>query len=265
MKITAAFFILTLFITVAMPGTGYSENNASETELETLAKQLAELENQIQVLYDQVENKTESLRNEDRLFLTRKAEIESYIQRKNLKLKQINQELAKQTDLLKAKSEEHRDVVPVVTHGIRGLQAYINSALPFKQKERLAQLTDLETKINPDNPVLLPERALNTLWAYYEDEIRMCREYGIYKQTIQLDRGNILADLVKIGMVGMFYMTPDKEAGVIMRDGDSYALKPLKEDKAVEHVTTLMDDFRKQIRTGYFVLPNFLSRAKGDR
>lgn len=240
-----------------------AQAGSENSELEVLAKQLASLENEVQVLYDEVKTRTESIRNEDRMFQARKAEIESDIQRKDLKLKQVLQELDKQTALLKKQSEEHSDIVPVVMNGTSILKNYIDHSMPFKKEDRLRQVSELEEKVNPEKPVLLPERALNTLWAYYEDEIRLNREHGIYKQTIRIDNSNVLADVMKIGMTGMFYLTPDGRSGVIRRAKDgSWKQIGFERSEFKEDVAALMDAFRKQVRTGYFQLPAFL--PEGD-
>lgn len=261
------FTVLMVFSVTLNLNYSYAQPDSGNSELEALARQLAKLENDVQLLYDDVKNKTENLRNQDRIFQARKAEVQADIQRKNLRLKQVNQELDKQTELLKSQSEQNRDILPVVFKGISVLRDYINTSLPFKRDERLSQLDDLESKLNPEKPVLLPERALNTLWAYYEDEIRLNKEHGIYKQTVRLDNQNVLSDVVKVGMIGMFYRAPDGRYGVIsQRDGGGgWTISSLESEGQREDVTILMDAFVKQIRTGYFELPNFLPAEEGSK
>jgi len=96
------------------------------------------------------------------------------------------------------------------------------------------------------------------IWASYDDVIRMTKEIGQFKQEIKVDGEIKLAKIVKLGSIMMYFATPDDKVGFVVRDGDGYSYKVVTEKESVKKIVELFDALKKQIRTGYFSLPNSL-------
>jgi len=95
------------------------------------------------------------------------------------------------------------------------------------------------------------------MWAFIEDEIRLSKENGIYQQTIDLNGEQVLADIAKLGTVLMYFQTGDKRVGMASRaaDGNWHYIETTQ-NKEIEQIALLFDSLKKQIRQGYFELPN---------
>ncbi|MEJ2477709.1 MAG: DUF3450 family protein, partial [Desulfobacterales bacterium] len=132
----------------------------------------------------------------------------------------------------------------------------------YKQvQERLAELEELETQL--DNGVVTAQRAVNRLWAFIEDEFRISRENAIYSQSIALAGENVLVDVAKIGSVMMYFRTRDLEYGRAVATPQGWRFELFDSAREQELVARLFDSLRKQIRQGYFELPEALP-PKGE-
>ena len=137
------------------------------------------------------------------------------------------------------------------------LRARIAAGLPFKQAERLAQLDDLKRQL--EGGALPPPRAANRLWAAYEDEFRVTRENGIHSQTITLDGAEVLVDVAKVGSMMLFFRAPDGRVGMARRSGSDWRFEALTDEARQKQVLAYFDALGKQIRQGWFELPNGLA------
>jgi hypothetical protein len=62
----------------------------------------------------------------------------------------------------------------------------------------------------------------------------------------------------------LFFQAPDKRVGYAVKKDDSYAYKVLTKEEDIKQIKTLFDALNKQIRTGYFSIPNALV-LQGDK
>jgi hypothetical protein len=104
-------------------------------------------------------------------------------------------------------------------------------------------------------------RALSRLWTFVEDEFRLTRENGLYQQTIEVDGQEHLADVVRIGSVALFFKTNQGAVGYAVPNANGYQYQAESNAEARKRIASLFDSFRKQIRAGYFELPNAIPTA----
>src|SRR5690606_26715334 len=90
-------------------------------------------------------------------------------------------------------------------------EAYVKSSLPFRRAERLSELNKLDEQYRAG--LLSPPRALSRLWGFIEDEFRITRENGLFQQTVTVNGEEHLAEVVRLGMVMLFYKTNDGQVG----------------------------------------------------
>jgi hypothetical protein len=135
----------------------------------------------------------------------------------------------------------------------------VHSGFPFKVGERLVELDNLEAQLT--NGAITAQRAVNRLWAFIEDEFRISRENAIYSQSIDLQGENVLVDVAKLGTVMMYFRTRDLDYGRAVKTGTGWRFELLESAADQELVSRLFDSLRKQIRQGYFSLPNALPPA----
>lgn len=225
-------------------------------EADGLAKALVTLRSDVERLNDKVEEARRSGRDQRRALATQQTELDAERTRAKLRVAQIEETLnAKKHSVLAAKAAQST-LVPVFEAAAAGVRARIAASLPFKQAGRLKAVDDLSRKLTEG--LLTPQLALSRLWAVAEDELRLTRDTGLFRDTITLPDGEMLVDVIRMGMVGMYYRTGDGRVGVIGRTGDTWQTRPVTDEAGVRQLTELFDAFKKQIRVGHFDLPTML-------
>ena len=150
--------------------------------------------------------------------------------------------------------EENSEKPAIVKSSIASVRRSIESGLPFKTGERLAALAKIEEQL--DQGLSSPEKATARLWAMIEDELRLTRENGLYRQTVKIDGEESLVEVARLGMVAMYFRTNDGRVGKTLRSDNGWTYELIKDEVKEEQVEMLFDAFKKQIRAGYFELPN---------
>ena len=228
---------------------------------ESLAESLIRLRGDV----EQLNSELEQLRQEQRTTLNglaaQKAELEAGVDRQQLAARELREKLdAKDAEAAEAGAEGDA-LKPAVLAAADALKAHIEAGLPFKQAERAADVDAFRNDVITG--ALPPSRAVNRLWALYEDEFRLTRENGLFSQTISLGRERVLADVVRLGSMALYFRTQDGRVGLAQRAADGWRF--VVEDDAADRarIDALFDALRKQIRQGWFELPLAASSTDG--
>ncbi len=230
--------------------------DARAQEADTLAAQLIALRAEVESLNSELVIAREENRTAMAGLSTQKAELDTALARQQLTLRQVRQSLDERLELA-AQAGVATDVLkPVLLDAIDRLNTSITRGIPFKREERLAGLKELRDQIETDK--LAAPRAANRLWAFLEDEFRLTRDNAIQRQTIQLDGEAMLADVAKIGTVMMFFRTDDRRYGAVRRSGGDWQFVVAQDEPERKRIAALFDALNKQIRQGFFELPNAL-------
>jgi hypothetical protein len=236
-------------------------------EAEGLAQALVKLRSEVERLNDQVEEQRRAGRDTRRALATQQTELDAEQTRAKLRVAQIEETLTAKTARVADAKAEQSTLVPVFEKAATDLKARIAKSLPFKRVERLKAVTDLEKKLAEN--LLTPQTALSRLWAVAEDELRLTRDTGLFRDTVMLPDGEVLADVIRIGMVGLYYRTGDERVGRVGRRGDQWVgrvgrrgdqwvVEAVTDEAGVRQIHGLFDAFKKQIRVGSFDLPGLL-------
>ncbi|HKJ70596.1 MAG TPA: DUF3450 family protein [Gammaproteobacteria bacterium] len=229
---------------------------AHAENLDRLAERLVNLRGEVEELNSQLEDLRDRHKNEMSSLSRRKSDLEGTVQRRQVKIDEMRKDLADKRAKAKKAGVKGEALKPVVADAIVHLKTRIRRGLPFKEDKRLGELEEIQQQLRTD--ALSPHQVAKRLWGFYEDEIRLAKESGVYQQTIRLDDEERLADVARIGMVAMFFRTPDGRFGEAVRDGGQWRYRVLRDEQERGEVKTLFDDFRKQVRTGFFTIPNAL-------
>jgi seryl-tRNA synthetase len=232
---------------------------AASTE-ENMAQSLMQLRAEVEKLGTQIQDEKDETKAAMRSLVLEKNELDATIGREELKIKQLEQEIAKVKKQIEAASKNSEGIKPVVLSAVARLKARIASELPFKTQERLDDVSRIETQMNEG--LITPQKALAQVWNSYADEIRMTKENGLFKQTIQLDGKDRLAEVARLGSVMMFFMTPDERVGYAAKDANGWYYKEAVAKAQQDQILALFDAMHKQIRTGYFTLPNAIAKTE---
>lgn len=231
--------------------------------LEALAEELVRIRGEVESLNAELNRKQENHRNEMSSLAAQKGELEATLRREQLRVDQLEEELELNRQRTAQAGIAGESLIPVAQEAIASLQAHIDSSLPFKPQERMAALEEIRTQL--ETGALAPPRAVNRLWGFYEDELRLTRESGLHSQVITLDGEQVLADVARLGTVAMYFKTRDGEYGQAERRGDNWRFARLDDRAAIQRIDTLFESLRKQIRAGYFELPNGAIRLESEQ
>jgi hypothetical protein len=232
----------------------------SQDATNELATRLIQMRGQVDELQSELNLKREEHKNRMTYLTAQLTEMEANRDREALRIRQLEQELEKMREQVAAAGVTSEMLAPLILENLHALREQTRSGFPFKVSERLAELDDLENQLN--SGVITAHRAFNRLWAFVEDEIRISRENAINSQSIYLQGENVLVDVEKLGNTMMYFRTRGQQYGRAVETSDGWRFELLDSTSDQELVARLFDSLRKQIRQGYFQLPNALPLAQ---
>jgi len=229
---------------------------------DNMAESLMKLRAQVEQLDAKISDEKDAYKAQMRSLSMQKSELEGTISRQELKIKQLQKELADVQSKIKKAGKNSQGIKPIVLEAADQLIAMMKHSIPFKTHDRIAAVEEIKMQLN--SSLITPQKALSMLYNSYADEMRMTKENGIFKQTITLDGEEKLVEVARVGTVMMFFKTPDDVVGYVTKAGNGWDYKQELNKEKQDEILALFDAFKKQIRTGYFTLPNALitSEAK---
>jgi hypothetical protein len=236
--------------------------NVQAQDDNNLANNLIQLRGEVEDLQSELKILKSEHTNTMSYLNTRKTELQANVDRKNLKIKQTNTEMQKLQEKIKQMGAGSEQLIPQVEQLLLSMKDSLKSGIPFKQAERLSVIDEIQVKLAANQ--ITSQNAINRLWAFIEDEIRLTRENAIYTQTIQLNGENLLVEVAKLGTVLMYFKTKDDQYGSVNRLENKWAYQLITDTQQAQMVATLFDSLKKQIRQGYFKLPLTLELTSQD-
>ena len=231
--------------------------HAQDQSLENLAQELITLRGEVEELNTELELLKEEQKTAMNSLAAQRADLEATQNRQDVQVKQLQQTLQENQEAAAAAGVATEELTPVVMTAISNLESFVAKALPFKLEERQIALRELRLQL--EGGKIDAARAANRLWAFYEDEIRLTRENGLYSQTIQLGGAARLAEVAKLGAAALYFHTDDGQYGQVFRENDRWVFRVFEDQEQIQLTQVLFDSLQKQIRQGYFTLPNPLA------
>lgn len=184
-----------------------------------------------------------------------KGDLNAELNREKIQAEQINAQVTKLKSRLSGTSGEDQMVSETVKKIIATIKSYVEGSLPYKKSERLGDLQKINDLLT--NQLLTPQKAMARLWSFVEDEIRLTKESSLSRQNIMLDGKSVLAEVIKIGMLQLYFSTSEGKVGQIVKtNANDWSYVVYSEDEQIELTKKLFASFKKKIRKGYFKLPN---------
>lgn len=243
----------TLFIIVSL----FAGNIIAQNNNDQLVNNLIELRGQVEDLQAELKILQAEHKNSMSYLNARKSELEANRDRKQLQIKQAQQDISTLQEKVKNLGVGSEQMIPNVKNLIGLIKQNFSYGIPFKQQERMSVVEDIERSL--EGRKVTSQTAINRLWAFLEDEIRLTRENAIYSQTIELNGESLLVDIAKLGSVLMYFKTRDDRYGKAIKNGTKWQYVLVDDTNQVQQIETLFDSLKKQIRQGYFTLPLDLS------
>lgn len=225
----------------------------AQDEADNLARELIRLRGEV----EQLNAELELLREEQRVGLAalnqQRAELTNNAERQRLAAREAREKLAARQAEITEISLTGENLKPALLQAIADLEAQIRAGLPFKVEERLGELDAFRAQLV--NATLPPQRGVNRLWAFYEDEFRLSRDNSLHSQTLDLGGERVLADVAKLGSMNLYFRTRDGRFGMAQRQAQGWSFVVLTDAAAIARVREVFDALGKQIRQGWFELP----------
>lgn len=232
---------------------------AAAADLDQMAENLAGLRREVEVLSTELGLQKEDLRGRLRAMDAQKADLQVQVRQQELRMEQLDQAVEREKALRAEVVAEGQALTPAVQAGIGEIRTAVAASLPFRLQERLDELDDIEAGLL--DQTLTPREAAQRLWSFSEDELRLTRENALDRQVIELDGQEQLVDVARLGMVAIYYRTDDGQVGWAERTDTGWVWQPAPDSAASLQVLELFDALEKQIRVGYFVLPDALGEV----
>lgn len=232
-----------------------------EKRLMNLAQELVTLRSDLEKLHDQIKNQEELYQSQLQTLNIQKADLSASIQRDELRATELEQQLDHLKQTMSENFTSSTELIVAINQVTKNLKKYVSDSMPFKKSERLGAIESLEKTISLQKKS--PYKVANELWALVEDEIRLHRDLGLYKQVIKIDGKEQICEIAKIGMITFYYKTADGQYGMMKQNRKAQTWSPIKIDRSEDtsEIESIFDAFKKQIKYGPFSLPGLNQQA----
>ena len=234
-------------------GPTVASTTARAQSADKLAERLATLRAEVEELSEELTEAKTQTRNELQALARQKSDLQVELDRETIRVQKLRAQLSKKSEQLTETSEAGKKLQPVYETGLAGMRRYVASSMPFRRVERLGELDKIEEQRRQG--LLTYPRALTRLWAFVEDEFRMTRESAAFQQSITVDGQDMLTDVIRVGMVMLFFKTNDGGVGYARQQGGDWQFARAQSSAEKKQIRTLFDSFKKQIRVGLFTVP----------
>ncbi len=223
---------------------------------DNMAQSLMKLRAEVEQLDSSIADEKDAYKGSMKSLRMQKNDLEAIIARETLHVKQLQVEMSKVKKEVKAAGKNSVGLKPLVLEALAVLEKNIQTQIPFKTQDRIEDIHNIQKQVETD--AITAQKGLALAWNSYGDAIRMSKENGVFKQTISLNGQDRLAEVARVGTMMMFFKTPNDEMGYVVKEGDKWNYKEVLSKEEKTEIASLFDAFKKQIRTGYFTLPNAL-------
>lgn len=245
-----------LAVTLGCLTMGLFSPHAQAQGADELASKLAALRTEVEGLSEQLSEAKNDSQNELSSLARQKSDLQLELDREEVRLSKLRSVLQEKKTRIEETAERGDDLAPIFDSALEGMRAYVTKSMPFRRAERLGELDKLEEQRR--SGVLTYGKALVRLWSFVEDELRMSRESASFQQTIEISGEEKLAQVVRVGMVMLFFQTSDGGTGYSKLNGTEWSFVSASGSDEQKQIAHIFDSFKKQIRVGLFRLPNAL-------
>ena len=216
--------------------------SASAAGATTLPEEVSAARAEVDSLADRLENQRRLTRDDLSALRAERAELQRQVRLEQIRrdtLVRLRTERAKEMD-----DQEGRvlTLLKPIEHSIASAKTYVLATLPFKRKERMRRLEQIEADLAVTHPD--PAQALTRLWRFVEEEEALAREIGLSQQAIELEGKRLLVDVARIGMTLMYFRLPDGDVGWVRRSKAAWSFERIESGEARATVLQVFDDLK---------------------
>ncbi|MBE9568556.1 MAG: DUF3450 family protein [Proteobacteria bacterium] len=225
-----------------------------------LSEKLVTLRGQVSDLSSELQQLREEHKLEMRGLITQKNTVSANIKQEEISLDQQKEDLLENKKLIREIGADEETIKSALLIETEKLKLYVEHGLPFKAVGRLRSIDSYRR--NLEAGVITSHKAVNTLWSMIEDELKLARDNGVYRQSVSIKNKEHLAHVAKLGMMMMYFRVSGGQGtdqyGRFRGRGNKWIAEISKDDKESGQIKSLFASLEKQIHIGYFELPNTL-------
>ncbi len=225
----------------------------ADSDYQMLSKQVIELRKEVEIINDEYKSEREKALSEIKALSIQKAELASNIRNEEIRKKQFSDKISQLRKQITDSSVESDKLEPLVQQTMESLVEWVQNSLPFKKEERLETIDSLKQRLKRKEVTSM--KVANNLWALIEDEKRLARETSLHKQTIPIEGKMHLAEIVKVGMLFLYFKTDQGKVGMAEKVDNEWVYKTFDDETKELNTLTFFESLKKQIRQGYFEIP----------
>jgi hypothetical protein len=218
-----------------------------------LAEKLSALRGEVEELSATLARKDADVRDQLRALSRQKTELELELKKEQTRIQKVQLSINDRQKRVSESRGHDAELKPLFDEFLKDVRAYVRTSLPFRASERLSEIQKIEEQ--HQQGLLSTSKALSRLWTFVEDEFRLTRESGLYKQAIEVDGQEHLAEVARLGMVLLYFRVDDRLVGRAVRSKDGWTFESIGVPEQQKLILQLFDSFKKQIRVGLFQLP----------
>ncbi|MGB0648310.1 MAG: DUF3450 family protein, partial [Bradymonadia bacterium] len=217
-----------------------------------LATRLSNLRSEVESLSQELGQRQGDYRAQLQGYARQEADLALEARRGTTTIAKLKLAIEKKLEANNAKAESAKVLDPILKKTAVTLSNHISTGLPFKRTQRVEAVTSLVDK--RERGEITATQAMNRLWALMEDELRMQRESVMHRQEIQLNGNAVLADVLRVGMVMMFYRIKNQSVGYAVEHDGDWRFQTSNDPEVNKQIEHAFLQFSKQVRVGAFVL-----------
>ena len=208
---------LVAVVTLCGAGLAQAQESLVDRSAEAQRRQ-AELQTRI----DAADDETRRLIGELRQARAEAQRVEAY----NAELERVvarqEEALTHRERALEGAATTREELPPLLRGMVERLDRWIEADLPFLEDERRARVASLERGLS--DPALSPAERLDRVLAAWRGELAYGRELDAWRGLLDGERE---VDFLRLGRVGLYYLTPDGREGGVWKV-DEQAWQPLE-------------------------------------
>ena len=220
------------------------------------AGRLAQLRADVAELSEQIDLARDDQRARLRALDAQKTDAQLQARRSELRLSELHRFTEERRAALLSEDNTGDALTPVIEAALDDLRVSVRGGLPFRTAERLAALDDLAAKL--DQGVLRPQQGAHRTWQAYEDELRLTRENALDRQVISLNDHEVLVEVARVGMLAIYFRTESGVVGHAVQIDGAWSWQTYADSTQIQQVERFFDALEKQIRAGWFELPDLI-------
>lgn len=203
-------FSILLFLLLFSTNFSYGENTTVIKKAISLSEEKLINSSKAQRSIDEIDDKTQSLQIEYRSVLTQLKTYNNYNNQLNNLISSQRDELISLQNQINSIEDTKREIYPFLSRMVVALEKFVMLDIPFLKEERSNRISRLKNNLDRSD-ITLAEK-LRQIFEAYRIELDYGRTIESYQSTINLNDINQTLRFLRVGRIGLFYISMDYSA-----------------------------------------------------